>query len=363
MISKRARAVDASGIRKVFDLAGKLKNPLNLSIGQPDFDVPEEFREKAVSAIRSGKNKYTVTQGIPELREEIRNYLGSRSVEAEDVFITSGVSGGIVLALLAVTDPGDEILIPDPYFVMYKQLGTLFNLKVRFVDTYPDFKMTAERIEKSITKKTKLVFVNSPSNPTGSVLTDGELKEIAGVLKKYSAVAVFDEIYSPFDYEGKNGCLSKFYENTLLLSGFSKTHAMTGWRVGYAAGPKEIIEQMIKIQQYTFVCSPSMVQYGCLGATAPMNRDVLQAYKRKRDLVCSLLKDHFDVNKPEGAFYIFPKAPGGDGDAFVARAVENSVLIIPGSVFSEKKTHFRISFAAPEDVIRKGAEILKSLSR
>lgn len=361
MISRRAQLVDASGIRKVFDLAAKLKNPINLSIGQPDFDVPEEFKQKVIKAVKDGKNKYTVTQGIQELRDEIRSFLINRRVNVDDIFISSGVSGGILLSLLAVTDPGDEIIVSDPYFVMYKHLAGLLGLKIKYVDTYPDFKFTAERLDAVISERTKLVFINSPSNPTGCVLNSRELKDLGEVLNKFSPVAIFDEIYSEFDYEKEHGCLSEFYERTVILNGFSKSHAMTGWRIGYAAGPKDIIEQMIKIQQYTFVCSPSIIQYGALGAINGFLNDILKEYRKKRDIVFELLKDKFDVMKPQGAFYIFPKAPDGDGEGFVSRAIKNNVLIIPGSIFSEKDTHFRISFASSLDIIKKGCKILNKL--
>ena len=361
MISRRALSVDASGIRKVFELASQLKDPINFSIGQPDFDVPEEARERAVEAIRKGKNKYTVTQGIPELREEIGDNLRHKNIPFEDVFVTSGVSGGILLSLLAVTDPGDEIVITDPYFVMYRHLANLLGLNIRFIDTYPDFKLTAERLERVLSEKTKMVFINSPSNPTGSVLSSTELKDIASVLERFSPLAVYDEIYSEFDYEKKHGCLSCHYERTLLLNGFSKSHAMTGWRIGYASGPKDIIEQMIKLQQYTFVCSPSMVQYGCLNAVSAFSEEIFRDYRKKRDLAYGLLSEKFQIARPEGAFYIFPEAPGGDGESFVKRAVENNVLIIPGNVFSAKNTHFRLSFATSMEAIEKGCGILNSL--
>jgi len=362
MISKRALSVDASGIRKVFDLAASLKNPVNLSIGQPDFDVPEKYREQAVSAIKAGKNKYTVTQGIEPLREEVRSRLKQRGVDVEEVFITSGVSGGILLSLMALTDPGDEVLVPDPYFVMYKHLANLLNLKIKYIDTYPDFQLTAERVEKALTEKTRVIVMNSPSNPTGIVMGDDELKKISEVLKKASPVVIYDEIYSDFDYEKKHGCMSRFYEKTVLLSGFSKSHAMTGWRIGFAAGPKSIIEQMIKLQQYTYVCCPSIVQYGALGAVSDFDPRVFQDYRKKRDLVFGLLEKTFHIQKPQGAFYVFPESPSGDGEAFVRKAIENNVLIIPGNVFSERNTHFRISFAAAEEVIVKGCEILNRLA-
>ena len=236
-------------------------------------------------------------------------------------------------------------------------------LKIKYVDIYPDFKFTAEKLEKVISDNTKVVFINSPSNPTGLVIEEDELKNIAEVLKKRNSYAVFDEIYSEFDYEKKQGNLSKYLERTIILNGFSKSHGMTGWRIGYAAGPKNVINEMKKIQQYTFVCAPSMAQYGALGAVGNFSKELFLSYKRKRDIVFNMLKRHFNVIKPEGAFYIFPESPIKDNSSeFVKKAIEKGVLVIPGNVFSNRDSHFRISFASDDDILRKGCEILIDLA-
>jgi len=375
-VSRRALGVDASGIRKVFDLAAKMKDPINLSIGLPDFDVPDVAKEAAIEAIRVGHNRYTQTQGIAPLRERLRKDLSAEmGRDVGDVLITSGVSGGLFLAILATIDPGDEAIFLDPYFVMYKHLLTMAGGKPVPVDSYPDFHFHADRVEKAITPKTKLLILNSPANPTGAVMSESEVRAAIDLARKHDLLLISDEIYEPFLYSPQHSALStqhltsglpspaRLYDKTLLLRGFSKSHAMTGWRLGYAVGPEAIISQMTKLQQYTFVCPPSPLQYAALKALDVPMGDAVAAYRRKRDLVFERLSRKFEVVKPEGAFYIFPKAPAGStASAFVSKAIENNVLIIPGNVFSERDTHFRVSYATTDEKLKQGCEILCSLA-
>ena len=389
-VSRRALGVDASGIRKVFDLAAKMKDPINFSIGLPDFDVPDIAKEAAIDAIRAGQNRYTQTQGIAPLRERLRKDLSAEmGRDVGDVLITSGVSGGLLLAILATMDPGDEAIFLDPYFVMYKHLLTMAGGKSVIVDSYPDFRFPAERVEAAITPRSKLLILNSPSNPTGVVMTEADVRAAVEIARKHDLLILSDEIYEPFLYGksaeqkvlsaesppqnsapstqhsalGQLPSPAKLYERTIILRGFSKSHAMTGWRLGYAAGPEEIISQMTKLQQYTFVCPPSPFQFAALKALDVPMEAAVAAYRRKRDLVYSLLSRKFELVKPEGAFYIFPKAPAGaSASEFVTRAIEKNVLIIPGNVFSERDTHFRISYATSDEKIAKGCEILCMLA-
>lgn len=365
MISGRVLKLDSSGIRKVFDLAAKLTSPINLSIGQPDFDVPEELKEEAIRAIKDGFNKYTVTQGIEKLRERILMHIEEsrgRKFNLENVIITSGVSGGLLLALFSIIEPGDEIVFFDPYFVMYKHLVNLLDGVPKIIDTYPDFRISENALESAITNKTKAIIINSPCNPTGYVYTRRDLEIVVKVAKKHNLLLISDEIYDGFVYDEEFLSPASLYDNVLILGGFSKTYAMTGWRVGYAVGDKEIISQMIKLQQYTFVCAPSPFQYAALKALDFDTSSFRESYKRKRDLIYEGLKDKFDVIKPKGAFYIFPALRKGDVSKFVERAISNSVLIIPGNVFSERNTNFRISYAARDEDILKGVEILNKLA-
>ena len=375
-IAQRALGVDASGIRKVFDLAAKMKDPINLSIGLPDFDVPDVAKDAAIEAIRAGHNRYTQTQGIAPLRERLRKDLSAEvGRDVGEVLITSGVSGGLLLAILATIDPGDEAIFLDPYFVMYKHLLAMAGGKPAIVDSYPDFRFHADRVEKVITPKTKLLVLNSPSNPTGIVMSEQEVRAAVEIAKKHDLLILSDEIYEPFQYEGVHGSGSrvpgqstlpsaaKLYDKTIVLRGFSKSHAMTGWRLGYAAGPEAVISQMTKLQQYTFVCPPSPLQYAALAALDVPMGDAVAAYRRKRDIAFEKLSCQFDVSKPGGAFYIFPKAPSrATASDFVARAIEHNVLVIPGNVFSERDTHFRISYATTDDKLARGCDILCSLA-
>lgn len=363
MLSKRVSQLDASGIRKVFDLAGKLANPVNLSIGQPDFAVPQAIQERAIEAIREGHNHYTVTQGIEQLREAIGSRLDEELGASErNILVTSGVSGGLVLAFLCLLDPGDEVIIPDPYFVMYKPLIELVGARAVLVDTYPDFGLHVERISKAISERTRTIVVNSPSNPTGAVYGRAELEGLAELARAKDLVLISDEIYNEFCYDQAYVSMAGLYERTLLLRGFSKTYAMTGWRMGYASGPAELIEKMAMVQQYTFVCAPNMVQWAGITALETDMSAEVASYRRKRDMIYEGLSKSFDVSKPGGAFYIFPRAPGGKGEDFVRKAIEQNVLIIPGNVFSSQNSHFRISYAASEEVLSRGVEILCKLA-
>jgi aspartate aminotransferase/aminotransferase len=362
-IATRMSCIDASGIRKVFALAANMKNPINLSIGQPDYDVDEVVKEAAIQKIREGANSYTQTWGIDALREGCSDYYQDRfGFPLSNTMITSGVSGGLFLALMACVNTGDEVLFGDPYFVMYKHLVNVLGGTSVPVSTYPDFKLKADAVEAAITEKTKILILNSPSNPTGATQDREELEALAAVAKRHGLLVITDEIYERLQYEGEPVSIGGMHDDTIVLNGFSKMAAMTGWRVGFAAGPEEVIDQMNTLQQYSFVCAPSFAQHAALVALTEDTSDKVEAYREKRDILYEGLQENFSVEKPTGAFYIFPEAPGGDGEAFVAKAIENNVLIIPGSVFSEQNTHIRISFAAPNDTLRSGLEVLNRLA-
>jgi len=376
-ITDRLRAIDASGIRRVFDLAAQLKDPINLSIGQPDFDVPEPIKRAAADAINHGFNRYTQTQGIAELRtkltsdlaEEFPDTLGpSLAAGDSSLLITSGVSGGLMLAMLTCVGPGDEVLIPDPYFVMYKHLVTLAGATPVYVDTYPDFQVTPERLAEKMTDRTKLVLFNTPSNPTGVVAPPEVCEAVAAFCAERELLLLSDEIYDVFQYTGDPRFPSplQYCPDVLLMRGFSKTYGMTGWRLGYAVGPTPIVEQMTKLQQYSFVCAPSMTQMaGALALDIDMSEHVA-AYARKRDRVVEVLSPHYELTTPGGAFYAFPKVPehlNMTATRFVEAAVAQNLLIIPGNVFSQADTHFRLSYACDDATLERGLAILVELAK
>ena len=365
MIARRMGLIDASGIRKVFDLAASLKDPVNLSIGLPDYDVPDLVKQSAIDSIKAGRNRYTVTQGIPELHNAVRAHLAkTRGMEARHLIITSGVSGALMLAFLVLIEDGDEVVIPDPYFVIYKHLTHLAGGTVRYVDTYPDFRLRREALEAAITPRAKLLVINSPCNPSGMTFSRAELQMAADVAKKRDLLVLSDEIYDTFSYDDDYASMASLYPKTLLVGGQSKSHAMTGWRLGFATGPREIIDEMTKLQQYSFVCAPSFAQYaGVTALTSCETRQACDIYRAKRDLIYNGIKDAYDVQKPNGAFYIFPRAPWGTDEEFVEEAIRNNLLIIPGRVFSERATHFRISYAAKDETLKRGVEILNRLAQ
>jgi aspartate aminotransferase/aminotransferase len=266
---------------------------------------------------------------------------------------------------MTLIDPGDEVIVPDPYFVMYKHLVNLLGGKCVFVDAYPDFSLPVDKIAAAVTNKTKMIVLNSPTNPTGVVYPEEQIKALAQVAAAKDILVLTDEIYEQFCYDPPCTSIAQYYDKVLLMRGFSKSYAMTGWRLGYVAAPtalRPVIEGMTKIQQYTFVCAPTPFQRAALAALDYDVTDLVADYTRKRNLLFDALRDKFELVKPGGAFYAFVKAPGGSGTDFVTRAIQNNVLVIPGNVFSERDTHFRISFATTDEKIRQGAEILRSLA-
>jgi len=362
-IAERTASFDSSGIRKVFDLAAKMDHPINLAIGQPDFEVPPEVRAACTDAIESHKNGYALTQGMPVLRDKLQARVDEEYGHADrKVFVSSGTSGGLTLAMLSLVNPGDEVILFDPFFVLYDSLVRLVGGVPVFIDTYPDFRIDLDRVADAITPRTKLILFNSPANPTGHVATSAEVEGIAKLAAERNVVLLSDDIYRQFCYDEPFVSAAKFNEHVIVVDGFSKSHAMTGWRLGFVHGPTEIIDAMLKIQQYTFVCAPQPAQWA--GAVA-MDTDVshlIESYRHKRNMIYEGLSDLYKMNCPGGAFYAFPKVPWGTGTEFVTKAIENNLLIIPGNIFSQHDTHFRLSFAADNSILEQGIEVLRRLA-
>lgn len=388
LLCDRPRQIETSGIRKVFELGTTLPDPINLSIGQPDFPVPDPIKRAAIEAIEQDRNGYTLTQGIAELRKRIEEDLafdvgwsfGSDSDTR--VMVTSGTSGALLQAFLALMGPDDEIIIPDPYFVMYPHLATICGGKAVLCDTYPDFHMTAARVEKLITEHTKAVLFNSPGNPTGIVASKEQCADLLELCKARNILLITDEIYDRFTYA--DGMLDHAVgdaatprcpsparcehaaEHVLLVRGFGKTYGVTGWRMGYCAGPRPLVDQLAKFQQYTFVCPPSIAQWGCLAAFDTDMSKQVSDYQHRRDLVVEKLSKVTELAHPAGAFYAFVKIPeklGLTGTAFTQEAVKRNVLVIPGGVFSSRDTHIRLSFATDPDKLVLGLDVLAAMMK
>jgi aspartate aminotransferase/aminotransferase len=364
-LAERTAKFDASGIRKVFDLAAKMANPINLSIGQPDFAVPDAVKDAAIGAIRGNKNGYSVTQGVAELRAELQKRVDAEYGHGDRrVLVTSGTSGGLALAVLGMINPGDEVILFDPYFVMYPALVGMVGGKCVTIDTYPDFRIDPARVSAAITPRTKMILLNSPANPTGAVASEADVRALAELAAKHNIALVSDEIYRSFCYDTTMAGPTRWNEQTIVVDGFSKTYGVTGWRLGFMHGPSAIIDKLTMLQQYTFVCAPHPLQWAALAALdVDMSRHIAD-YRRKRDaVVAGLTEAGYSVAIPGGAFYVFPQVPGGNetGTEFVSRAIANELLIIPGNIFSARDTHFRISYAASDATIERGLAVLRRL--
>ena len=258
-IAERMGAIEISGIRKIFALGRTLKNAVDLSIGQPDFDVPEPVKQAAIDAIVRGDNGYTASPGIPKLRERIREDLRTKyHHEDRDVIITSGTSGALLLALSATIDPGDEVILFDPYFVSYKHLTRFVGGIPVLVDTYPHFTIDIDKVRTAITPRTKAILLNSPSNPTGTVYDRDQIAALGKLAHERGILLISDEIYRQYCYDKPFHCAAEFNPEALVIDGFSKSYSMTGWRLGFVHGPKALLEQMTKLHQITYVCAPSM---------------------------------------------------------------------------------------------------------
>jgi aspartate/methionine/tyrosine aminotransferase len=365
LFARRMDRLQLSGIRKVFELAAKLKNPVNLSLGQPDFEVPIEIQDAAVRAIRGGRNGYTATEGIPELRVKLEAELRRRAgFGAGKVLITSGVSGAIFLAMGVLVEKGDEVIVPDPYFGMYWNAIRFFAGVPVLLDTYPDFRIRPEQLDRVITPRTKLILFNNPVNPTGVAYRREEVKAIAEIARRRRVLVLSDEIYASYSYDFPHESFRLHSEDVVLVGGFGKAYAITGWRLGFAAGPAPIIDKMILLQQCSFVSAPSVSQWAGVAALDVKVSEFRGDYRRKRDFVYDELKELYELERPQGAFYFFPKCPGRLRDTeFVRRAIDRGLLVVPGSACSRRASHFRLSYAVPGPVLGRGVEILKRIAK
>lgn len=363
-LSKAIVEIKPSGIRKYFDIVSEMNDPdvISLGVGEPDFETPWHIRDEGIYSLEKGRTFYTANAGLLELREEINRYLNRRfslNYDPKDgILVTVGGSEAIDIALRAMVDPGDEVIIPQPSYVSYEPCAILAGAKPVIIELKNEnqFRLTAAELEAAVTDKTKVLILPFPNNPTGAIMERNDLEEIAKVIEKYDLFVLSDEIYSELCYTEKHVSIANIpgmWERTILINGFSKSYAMTGWRLGYACGPKQIIEQMYKIHQFCIMCAPTTSQYAAIDALKNGDADVQmmrESYnQRRRYLVNAFREMGLECFEPFGAFYIFPcvKQFGMTSDEFASRLLhEEKLAVVPGNAFGDSGEGFlRISYA------------------
>lgn len=354
--------IKPSGIRKFFDIVSEMKDAISLGVGEPDFDTPWHVRDEGIYSLEKGRTFYTSNAGLMELKEEISNYLDRRCHvhynPKNEIIVTVGGSEGIDIAMRAMLDPGDEVLIPQPSYVSYEPCCILAGGKPVIIELKAEneFRLTKQELLDAITDKTKLLVLPFPNNPTGAIMEKEDLEAIAEVIIEKDIFVLSDEIYSELSYKGDHVSITTIpgmKERTILINGFSKAYAMTGWRLGYACGPKEIIEQMLKIHQFAIMCAPTTSQYAAVEAMRNGDEDVAQmreAYNQRRRYLMHAFKEMgLECFEPYGAFYVFPciKEFGMTSEEFATRFLEEEkVAVVPGTAFGDCGEGFlRISYA------------------
>ena len=375
-LSNKITEIKPSGIRKFFDIVQEMDDVISLGVGEPDFDTPWHICEEGIYSLEKGRTFYTSNSGLKDLRVEISNYIGrTQNVfydQADEIFITVGGSEAIDLAMRAMINPGDEVLIPQPSYVSYEPCTILADGKPVIIELKEenDFRLTAQEVEDAVTDKTKILVLPFPNNPTGAILEQKDLEEIAEVVKKHDLYVISDEIYSALSYKEKHVSIVTIpgmKERTILINGFSKAYAMAGWRLGYACGPKEIIKQMVKIHQFCIMCAPTTSQYAAIEALKNGDDDVemmRKEYNRRRLFLLSEFKKMgLECFEPFGAFYVFPsiKKYGLTSDEFAVKLLEQEKLaVVPGTAFGDCGEGFiRISYAYSMDNLKVALERLK----
>ena len=367
-LSKTVMELQPSGIRRFFDMANTMENVISLGVGEPDFDTPWHIREEGIYSLEQGRTFYTSNAGLMELKKEIVRYLDRRfhlPYTLEQVLVTVGGSEAIDIALRSMLDPGDEVIIPEPCFVSYLPCvkmagGVPVPLPLEEKD---QFKLTKEKLLSAISDRTKILVLPFPNNPTGAIMTENELRQIAEIIEERDLFVLSDEIYSELSYQGDHvsiASLPGMAERTIVINGFSKSYAMTGWRLGYAAGPEEIIKQMLKVHQYVIMCAPTTSQYAAVEALRYGDEDVArmrESYdERRRFLVKELNDMGIPCFEPMGAFYVFPNISrfGMTSEEFATRLLhQEKVAVVPGSAFGGcGEGYLRISYAYSIDNLK-----------
>ena len=376
-LSEKTVRLKPSGIRKFFDIVSEMDDVVSLGVGEPDFDTPWTVRDEGIYTLERGKTFYTSNSGLKELRQEISAYLYRRFRlsynPADEIFITVGGSEGIDLAFRAMLNPGDEVLIPEPCYVSYVPCVELADGVVKTIPLKAEnqFRLTKEELENAITDKTKMLVLPFPNNPTGAVMEWKDLEAIAEVIIENDLYVLSDEIYAELTYTGREhvsiASLPEMKERTILINGFSKSHAMTGWRLGYACGPRQILEQMVKVHQFCIMCAPTNSQYAAVTALRDCDHEVAgmrEAYnQRRRYLLHAFQEMGLPCFEPFGAFYVFPciKEFGMTSEVFATRLLkEERVAVVPGDAFGESgEGYIRISYAYSIENLKVAIERLK----
>ena len=375
-ISKKIEGIQPSGIRKFFDVVSEMPDAISLGVGEPDFDTPYSVREEGIYALEKGRTFYTSNAGLKELREEISRYLMrkySLDYDADDeIMVTVGGSEAIDVALRCMVDPGDEVLIPTPCYVSYLPCAIMADAVPKVIELKAEnqFKLTRQELIDSITDKTKILILAFPNNPTGAIMTKEELEELVPVIIEHDLFVISDEIYSELTYDNKHcsiASLPGMKERTVTINGFSKAFAMTGWRLGYACAPKEIMKQMIKLHQFAIMCAPTNSQFAAIEALRNCDDDVdrmVEAYNQRRRFLLNSFKEMgIDCFEPFGAFYVFPSIAkfGMTSDEFANRLLrEQKLAVVPGTAFGECGEGFvRISYAYSIENLKQGMDRIR----
>ena len=372
-LSKTITTIQPSGIRKFFDVVSEMPDAISLGVGEPDFDTPWNIRDEGIYSLEKGRTFYTSNAGLKELKIEISKFLdrryGLKYNYNDEIIITVGGSEAIDIAMRAMLDPGDEVLIPQPSYVSYVPCAVLANGTPVPIELKAenDFRLTAEQLEAAITPKSKLLVLPFPNNPTGAVMEKKDLEAIAEVIEKYDLFVLSDEIYSELTYLENHvsiASLPGMWERTIVINGFSKSHAMTGWRLGYACGPSEIIQQMLKIHQFAIMCAPTTSQYAAVAAMRDGDKDVemmREEYNQRRRFLMHRFEEMgLECFEPFGAFYVFPciKEFGMTSDEFATELLKSKkVAVVPGTAFGDSGEGFlRISYAYSIDDLKAALE-------
>ena len=381
LIADKAASLQPSGIRKFFDIVAEMDDVISLGVGEPDFDTPWHIRDEGIYSLEKGRTFYTSNSGLKELRMEIAAYLqrtqGLEYHYLSQIFVTVGGSEAIDLAMRAMINPGDEVLIPQPSYVSYEPCVVMADGKPVVIELKEEnqFRLTPEELEAAITPKTKILVMPFPNNPTGAIMECEDLEKLVPIIEKHDLFVVSDEIYGELTYGGKKhvsiAAFPGMQERTILINGFSKAYAMTGWRLGYACGPKEVIRQMVKIHQYCIMCAPTTSQYAAVEALRNGDEDVRrmrESYDERRRFVLFTLKEMgLPCFEPEGAFYVFPciREFGMTSDEFATNLLkEEKVAIVPGTAFGNcGEGYLRISYAYSIESLKKALKRLENYVR